>query len=177
VLSLTLLLAQLLPPLPPPPPPPLPPRPPAHSPARPPPAAAQEAARAVRCDNSPANSAVGGAATGAALFALNGASAPRGALLCAAFASSLHWASDRWNLEGGVRRWLQARGLLDKQLGPGERPAGALPEGAERPEPIYMVWAQRYLPLTKMTKEEAEQHGADKQRQRELGDRAPPPES
>ena len=81
-------------------------------------AAVQEGSRTVRCQDSPLNSAIGGAATGALLFASHGASAPRGAVICSALGAAAHWSADKIQLDHSFRSLLIAWGLLDESAAP-----------------------------------------------------------
>ena len=129
----------------------------------------------MRCKDSPINSAIGGAATGALLFASHGAAPPRGAVICGALGAAGHWATDKANLEVNFRRLLIAWGLLDPSAAPKSEHPGiqvsVAPkvtsiEGNKNKEnntiggKVSSMWQQLrpYFPIRKLTDEEWEQH-------------------
>ena len=143
-------------------------------------AASQEAVRALRCQDSPLNSTIGGAATGALLFASHGAAPARGAAICGALGAAGHWAVDQINLERNFRSFLVAWGLLDEAalikrrktptrtpssaIDPGKSGRGAIIEeaavGDDDDDKRPGLWQRMrpYFPIKKLTDEEWEEH-------------------
>lgn len=124
-----------------------------------------------RCKDSPLNSAVGGAATGALLFASHGAAAPRGAVICGAMGAAGHWAVDKVNFEQNYRKLLIAWGLLDPSAAPKTTPkppqAPVLASGDGTSEKSsgevasdngFWKRLRPYYPIRKLNDEEWEQH-------------------
>lgn len=128
------------------------------------------------------------------LFASHGASAPRGAAICAALGSAAHWTSDSLNLDATSRRALVSLGLLDAAALPKEErnkkkkesiaPQNA-PElnlkagngneemkegGGEAGEKSPGVWdmIRPYLPIRKMTDDEWTAHLAKQEADEKL---------
>jgi hypothetical protein len=125
----------------------------------------QETVRRARCKDGPLNSALGGAATGALLFAAHGAAVPRGAAIVGALGAAGHWAADQLALERGFRSLLVAWDLLDESAVPKPaKPPAPLPPNvgagaAAAPEKPSMWQRLRpYYPVRKMTEEEWEAH-------------------
>lgn len=141
-------------------------------------AAVQEGTRRVRRRDDPVNSALGGAAAGALLFASHGAAAPRGAVICAAIGAAAHWTSDALSWDRATRGTLISMGLLD----PTALPARPLPhkmstEGntsvddgdkldAKTEERVgFWEKIRPYLPIRKMTDAEYDEHVKKKARE------------
>ncbi|PRW56707.1 mitochondrial import inner membrane translocase subunit tim17 [Chlorella sorokiniana] len=152
----------------------------------------QEGSRLVRCRDSPLNSVLGGAATGALLFASHGQPGARGAVICAAIGGVAHLAAARVEAAGGLQQLLIAVDLLDpppppppgspeaaaaeaaaqaaaaaaaaQAAAPGAAgAAAAAQQGEARP------WWHQYLPLRRMSDQEFEDYKAkqdDVQRKR-----------
>jgi len=129
-------------------------------------AAVQESSRRVRCTDSPLNSALGGAATGALLFASHGAAPPRGAVICATLGAGAHWAYDKLDMDHSVRSGLVAWGMLDPAALPPRKPPPPAStsekegSGSDASGTSWMEWVRPYLPLRKMTDAEWEAHQA-----------------
>lgn len=111
------------------------------------------------------NSALGGAATGALLFASHGAAPPRGAVIVGSLAAAGHWAADQLALERGFRSLLVAWDLLDESAVPKsvEPPATppqpkALSDAATPEKPSMWQRLRPFFPVRKMTEEEWEAH-------------------
>lgn len=152
--------------------------------------AVQETSRLVRCQDSPANSMVGGAGTGALLYKAHGQN-PHRAVIVATVAGAAHWALARVDAAGGLRAFLISVDLLDPPRG-SQAPAAAAVDvggsaaggaasgsgagaGGEAPgegpplAPAPRPWWHAYLPVKKLTDAEWAEYKASQdkaQRQR-----------
>lgn len=144
----------------------------------------QEASRLLRCRDSPLNSVLGGAATGALLFKSHGQPGARGAIICAAIGGVAHLAAARVEAAGGLQQLLISMDLLDPPPPPPPgspeaaaaqaaaqaaaataAAAAAAQQQAEQARP----WWHQYMPLRRMSDQEFEEYKAkqdDAQRKR-----------
>ncbi|KAH7616669.1 hypothetical protein NADE_001478 [Nannochloris sp. 'desiccata'] len=132
--------------------------------------AVQETTRRLRCQDSPLNSGIAGAATGALLFASHSAAPPRGAVICGALGAAAHWAVDQIALEKNCRSFLIAWGLLDDipstsnhhRLGNNgiSSSSSSVNRGIEGIEEKEGLWARLrpYFPIRQLTDAEWEEH-------------------
>jgi hypothetical protein len=139
----------------------------------------QETSRRLRCQDSPLNSGIAGAATGALLFASHGAAPPRGAVICGAIGAAAHWAVDQIALEKNFRSFLIAWGLLDEVAGARDyrklgknssrgHEMGNLSDSSEnssieateelQDEPSLWARMRPYFPIRQLTDHEWEEH-------------------
>jgi len=127
----------------------------------------QETTRRLRCQDSPINSGIAGAATGALLFASHGAAPPRGAVICAALGAAAHWAADKIALEKNFRSFLTVWGLLDDIPSTSNRHkvvsnsnSSSEHRGVETVEEEEGLWARirPYFPIRQLTDAEWEEH-------------------
>jgi hypothetical protein len=127
----------------------------------------QEASRRARRRDSPFNSAAGGAAAGALLFAAHGRPVPQGAIVCAAIGAGGHAFSDWLGMEGGIKGLLISLDLLDEDAEEREAAAAraavkAAAKAAAAAEDSasnrFWSWAKQYAPLTKMSDAEWAAH-------------------
>lgn len=139
--------------------------------------AVQETSRSFRCKDSPINSGIAGAATGALLFASHGAAPPRGAVLCGAIGAAAHWTVDKISLEKNFRSFLISWGLLDEIASRRDHhklennSTGGIEQVEEEEEGL---WARMrpYFPVRKLTETEWEEHQKKKNAAEEKARRA-----
>lgn len=137
-------------------------------------AAFQELSRRARCTHSPLNSAVGGAATGALLFAAHGAAPPRGAVICGTAGAALHWAGQKIDFQHSFPSLLAAWGLLDESAVPPPRPQAKKNTGEVDIDTSPAWWrrVRTYMPFRKMSDEEWEEYQRKKKEEMERERRA-----
>ncbi|KAL4442039.1 hypothetical protein ABPG77_011300 [Micractinium sp. CCAP 211/92] len=129
----------------------------------------QETSRLVRCRDSPTNSVLAGAATGALLYKTHGRSAAPGAVICAALGGAAHLLAGRIEAAGGFAQLLVSLDLLDPPPQPpakAEQPhssssaeaGAAAAAGQAGGQPSSRPWWHDYLPIKRMSDEEWEQY-------------------
>lgn len=124
-------------------------------------AAVQETSRRIRCQDSPINSGIAGAATGALLFASHGAAPPRGAVICGAIGAAAHWTVDKLSLEKNFRSFLIAWGLLDdvpRLENNNSSTTGQTMATSEEEEEGLWARMRPFFPVRKLTEAEWEEH-------------------